>query len=81
VNSEAVEPRVGIFWRGKVIERSLVTFSELPGGFNLEVQQIKISMKRIALPPNLALQLTWQLDTPLAKRRARGAPSYHAAEL
>jgi hypothetical protein len=34
-----------------------------------------------ALPPNKALQLTRQLVTPFAKRRAKGAPSCLAAEL
>jgi monoamine oxidase len=33
------------------------------------------------VPPNTALQLTCQPVTPLAKRRARGAPCRHAAEL
>jgi hypothetical protein len=35
---------------------------------------------RNALPPNKWLQLTSQLVTPFAKRRAKGAPSCLAAE-
>jgi hypothetical protein len=39
------------------------------------------SVEDIAAPPNKALQLTSQLVTPFAKRRAKGAPSCLAAEL
>jgi hypothetical protein len=39
-----------------------------------------IGAKRtIAPPPNQAMELTVQLDTALAKRRARAAPSRSAA--
>jgi hypothetical protein len=34
-----------------------------------------------ALPPNVALQLTSKSVTPFAKRRAKGAPLFLAAEL
>lgn len=53
----------------------------MPGEFNREVQQVKIRIRYIALPPNQTLQLTCLPVTPLAKRRARGAPGSHAAEL
>lgn len=36
---------------------------------------------RTAVPPNAALQRTYQPVTLLAKRRAREAPACHAAEL
>jgi hypothetical protein len=42
---------------------------------------LKSGIERIELPPNAALQLTCQPVTPFAKRRAKGAPACHAAEL
>ena len=53
----------------------------VPFSFKFELQQSKISMEHIALPPNAALQLTCQPVTPFAKRSAKGAPLCHAGEL
>jgi hypothetical protein len=43
----------------------------------VELRFVKVN----ALPPNKALQLTRQLVTPFAKRRAKVVPSCLAAEL
>jgi hypothetical protein len=46
-----------------------------------EMQRLKITIKRIAPPPNTQMELTWQNGAALAKRRARAAPFFHAAHL
>jgi hypothetical protein len=53
--------------------------SEPPRGFSLDGQHMNTSIERIAPPPNNCIEPTWQLGTRLAKRRARRAPSCHAA--
>jgi len=53
----------------------------VPGGFNLEAQQMRISIQHIALPPNNGMQLTWQKRHALRKAEERRPRRFcHAAD-
>jgi hypothetical protein len=52
-----------------------------PGGFNLEVQQMKISIQHIALPPNHGIELTGLKRHALCKSQEQRARRFrHAAD-
>ncbi len=53
--------------------------TQMPLDIKFELQQMKVVIQHIALPPNKGMELTVRSVTPFAKRRAKGAPLRPAA--